>query len=768
MRLLIIGGGRLAEGLLVNLLANVENIYVEIVEKSQSRANHLAVLDTMVPRREKPLNAFYGKNYVIATLDALSEDFMRNYAPESLESFDCIFVGTGDDMTNIRIVAKIMKQVIGYLQKEMEKEGSEEEKKRYERRMEDFRKKVIVRIKDPLFEKFVTKLGAKALSLTAIRGVLMLELFVNTFLFDSEETPFHILWLSPERRIALISIDLQALKKTPRYLEEEKSGESFLHFLADFLTFLTAPKYESPEEGGEPKGESPELEILGLKGEEIFDPKLPMKVMKREEGSLEEVTKFKEIYLFVTIPEGMRELLAYLAKKRPDKLREINALLKEIYAGKEEETIRVLYFIPKEEKVDVELEKKINAIHEELSRRGILSPEIAREKDERKEEDELRSMIKEVLSSQYSEMERRWDTLVKGIENVEREIGPEIINKVRKDWEEVLNKLEKWKKELERIEGSSGSKLQEGILKETEALKDKIMSSITLLQKYEGALRKIAEENREEEVKVEEKKPQQEDLEKEYLLTSMLIKGHPVVAVFSQSDKTDINVLLATSIIMDALERISRYGWYFLVIYDPTVKSLLDVEIKESGEYSEIKAKSVLEDGAELAASIILGIENVLSLIVGEGMEIFGLEIPPSITLRKKREDVLKGLFSPSKFAEFVRKEIREDIAEKIEIIGLWKLPGEVFDLVSEKTDLIFYDFSNFYEIQEGQKTLVVYRPRVKRLLILGVVEGIKEILSGLGEHTDELCKELERIYLGEKEENERWRECPLGLWLGL
>ncbi|HHC19432.1 MAG TPA: hypothetical protein ENK81_03415, partial [Euryarchaeota archaeon] len=165
MRILIVGGGRFTERLLINLLSvEPENIYVEIVEKSQSRAEALAQLSYEV--HGKPLSDYYGDSYIAVHMDALSEEFTEAYNADTLSKFDMILVATGDDMTNVRIATELVRVITSKIS-EIEKIP-----------------RILVRLSSEEFSSIIEMMGIESINLPMISKTMTLKEFFVRVLRD--------------------------------------------------------------------------------------------------------------------------------------------------------------------------------------------------------------------------------------------------------------------------------------------------------------------------------------------------------------------------------------------------------------------------------------------------------------------------------------------------------------------------------------------------------------------------------------------------------
>ncbi|MCD6503584.1 MAG: NAD-binding protein [Euryarchaeota archaeon] len=165
MRILIVGGGRFTERLLIDLLKiDPENTYAEIIEKSQSRAEVLAQLSYEV--HGKPLSDYYGDSYIVVHMDALSEDFIETYTIDTLSKFDVILVGTGDDMTNVRIATELVRAITQGLP-----EGTK-------------RPRIMIRLSSEEFSSIVEMMGIESISLPIVSKTMILKEFFVRVLRD--------------------------------------------------------------------------------------------------------------------------------------------------------------------------------------------------------------------------------------------------------------------------------------------------------------------------------------------------------------------------------------------------------------------------------------------------------------------------------------------------------------------------------------------------------------------------------------------------------
>ncbi|HHE64453.1 MAG TPA: hypothetical protein ENL09_00330 [Bacteroidetes bacterium] len=155
MRIMLIGGGRFSESLIKELLSLEEDIFVDVIEKSQERAE--ALTQSSISVNGEPLSSYYESSYIVVNMDGLSEDFFNHYPPERLQKYDAIVVATGDDISNLLLSSRII-----------EKLGHQNGAKKV---------RLITRLNTLEFSEIASRLGLETVVLPIMSEFLALELF---------------------------------------------------------------------------------------------------------------------------------------------------------------------------------------------------------------------------------------------------------------------------------------------------------------------------------------------------------------------------------------------------------------------------------------------------------------------------------------------------------------------------------------------------------------------------------------------------------------
>jgi len=300
MRILIVGGGRFTERLLINLLSvEPENIYVEIVEKSQSRAEALAQLSYEV--HGKPLSDYYGDSYIAVHMDALSEEFTEAYNADTLSKFDMILVATGDDMTNVRIATELVRVITSKIS-EIEKIP-----------------RILVRLSSEEFSSIIEMMGIESINLPMISKTMTLKEFFVRVLRD---------FLEENSQSNLNRELLKKIQIVWDYFKDwKRSGLVCLSLPAELLiAYVLRTKYHHPslEDTEETRSQPVEISEISDEGitlshmmyhSQLSPDKVRILGCKRSNGSVEIATSgdfriFEDdtVYLLVKVPKGLDKL----------------------------------------------------------------------------------------------------------------------------------------------------------------------------------------------------------------------------------------------------------------------------------------------------------------------------------------------------------------------------------------------------------------------------------------------------------------------------
>lgn len=291
MRIMLIGGGRFSESLIKELLSLEDDMFIEIIEKSQDRAE--ALTQSSISINGEPLSSYYESNYIVVNIDGLSEDFFNQYPPEKLLKYDAIVVGTGDDISNLILSSRILEKLKAH-------NGPK-------------KVRLLTRLNTLEFSEIASRLGLETAVLPIMSEFLALELFslrlfknyarelnIDEALINEIEIKWSYIRDWARRGVLCISLPAEMFFKSETFKRSSEIGE-------------TLPKHE------EEVSTQQEIEEVSLRTF-LDTTKLPqdrVRVLgvKRSTGELEfaisnELTIKKDdiIYFITKVPKGLDKI----------------------------------------------------------------------------------------------------------------------------------------------------------------------------------------------------------------------------------------------------------------------------------------------------------------------------------------------------------------------------------------------------------------------------------------------------------------------------